>query len=256
MNVQPLLIETSPSSNIRLLAFNRPRKRNALSQNLIRELLSAFRNAANDANVRAIVVTGTKDFFSAGADIGEISALNAASATESRYLADLVEGMKAVRKPLIAAVEGMALGGGFEVAMMCDIIVASKTASFGLPEVKIGLLPGAGGTQRLTAAVGKYRAMRMILSGAPILGVEAERIGLVSECCEPGSAVEKAIELAGILTVNSPQAVSLAKQAILRADGLARDEEFERSLYYYAFGTKDKEEGVKAFLEKRKPEWA
>lgn len=129
LNVQPLLIETSPSSNIRLLAFNRPRKRNALSQNLIRELLSAFRNAANDANVRAIVVTGTKDFFSgwfpyilksrklfgylqiylAGADIGEISALNAASATESRYLADLVEGMKAVRKPLIAAVEGMAV---------------------------------------------------------------------------------------------------------------------------------------------------
>lgn len=248
-----LVLATTPAEGVRVLTFNRPAKRNALSQELITVFLHHLSEASRDKAVRAIVVTGSGAFFSAGADIKEISALDGEAARGCRYLADLCAGMRAVRKPLIAAVEGMALGGGFEVALMCDLIFASTTSQFGLPEVTIGLIPGAGGTQRLTNAVGKFKAMQMILLGSPISAAEASSAGLVAQLFEPSQVLENVVQTASRLAGLSPTALSLAKEAVCRSDDLGCDHEFERSLYYFAFGTRDKDEGVKAFLEKRAP---
>ncbi|KAJ4264374.1 hypothetical protein NW762_005572 [Fusarium torreyae] len=150
----------------------------------------------------------------------------------------------------------MALGGGFELALMCDLIFAAHDSRFGLPEVTIGLIPGAGGTQRLTSAVGKFKAMQIILLGRPISAEEARSAGLIAQLYDSGKVLDKVVQdTASTLAGLSPTALGLAKEAICRSDDLGADHEFERSLYYFAFGTSDKEEGVKAFLEKRKPEW-
>ncbi|RBR26961.1 uncharacterized protein FIESC28_00229 [Fusarium coffeatum] len=251
-----LILPSTPAAGVRVLALNRPSKRNALSQDLIAVFLEHLRSAANDDGVRVIVITGSTTFFCAGADIGEISRLDAEEARKCRYLSDLCSGMQAVRKPLIAAVEGMALGGGFELALMCDLIFAAHNSRFGLPEVTIGVIPGAGGTQRLTNAVGKFKAMQMILLGRPMPAEEARSMGLVTDLYESGTVLEHVVrDTASTLAASSPMALGLAKEAICRSDGLGADHEFERGLYYFAFGTKDKEEGVKAFLEKRKPDW-
>ncbi|KAI6781626.1 enoyl-CoA hydratase [Emericellopsis cladophorae] len=253
---ESLVLESTPADGVRVLAFNRPTKRNALSQDLIREFLDKLSVASVDAKVKTIVITGGSSFFCAGADIKEISVLDAEGARQCRYLENLCQGLQNVRKPMIAAVEGMALGGGLEVALACDMIYASNTGKFGLPEVSIGLLPGAGGTQRLTNAVGKYKAMQMILLGSPISAQEARAAGLVADTFEAGTVLDNVMHVAARLASMSPTAVSLAKEAICRSDSLGRDDEFERSLYYYAFGTADKREGVGAFLEKRAPSWA
>ncbi|KAG8672339.1 hypothetical protein FPOAC2_05722 [Fusarium poae] len=251
-----LILPSTPADGVRVLALNRPSKRNALSQELITVFLEQLKAASMDDGVRVIVITGSSTFFCAGADIGEISRLDAEGVRDCRYLSDLCTGMQAVRKPLIAAVEGMALGGGFELALMCDLIFAAHDSRFGLPEVTIGLIPGAGGTQRLTNAVGKFKAMQMILLGRPIQAEEAQSAGLVAQLYESGSVLDNVVkDTASTLAALSPMALSLAKEAICKSDSLGVDHEFERSLYYFAFGTKDKEEGVKAFLEKRKPEW-
>ncbi|EGU81744.1 hypothetical protein FOXB_07751 [Fusarium oxysporum f. sp. conglutinans Fo5176] len=251
-----LVLASTPADGVRVLALNRPSKRNALSQELITVFLEQLNTASRDDGVRVIVITGSSSFFCAGADIGEISRLDAEDARGCRYLADLCSGMQAVRKPLIAAVEGMALGGGFELALMCDLIFSADGSHFGLPEVKIGLIPGAGGTQRLTNAVGKYKAMQMILLGQPISAEEARSVGLVAQLYESGKVLEHVMkDHASTLAALSPTALGLAKEAICRSDDLGADHEFERSLYYFAFGTGDKREGVKAFLEKRKAEW-
>ncbi|SPO05160.1 probable enoyl-CoA hydratase precursor, mitochondrial [Cephalotrichum gorgonifer] len=250
-----LVIATAPTAKVRVLALNRPAKRNALSQDLIQELLGELSKASADLDVRIIVITGGSSFFSAGADLTDIAALDGEGARKSRYLENLCDGLRSTRVPVLAAVEGMALGGGFELALMCDMILASRTAKFGFPEVKIGLIPGAGGTQRLTNAVGKYRAMEMILLGSPISAERADTLGLVTGLFEPGSVLEAALDLASRLSEQSSSAVALAKEAICRSDDLGRDDEFERSLYYAAFGTKDKVEGVSSFLEKRPPKW-
>ncbi|KAH7153961.1 ClpP/crotonase-like domain-containing protein [Fusarium sp. MPI-SDFR-AT-0072] len=272
---EQLVLASTPADGVRVLALNRPSKRNALSQELITVFLEQLNTASRDDGVRVIVITGSSSFFCgtvpwptipismrestrhrAGADIGEISRLDAEDARGCRYLADLCSGMQAVRKPLIAAVEGMALGGGFELALMCDLIFSADGSRFGLPEVKIGLIPGAGGTQRLTNAVGKYKAMQMILLGQPISAEEARSLGLVAQLYESGNVLEHVVkDHASTLAALSPTALGLAKEAICRSDDLGADHEFERSLYYFAFGTGDKQEGVKAFLEKRKPEW-
>lgn len=253
----PLLVVVStPTPGVQVLAFNRREKRNALSQELIRQFLEELSKSSTDPDVKAIVVTGNESTFSAGADITEIIRLDAEGARQCRYLENLCNGMRAVRVPVIAAVEGMALGGGFEVALMCDMIFSSTSAKFGFPEVKIGLIPGAGGTQRLTNAVGKFRAMKMILLGDHIGGEEASAFGLVANLSEPGTVLEHAIKCAAQLSTQSSTAVALAKESISRADDLGRDDEFERSLYYFAFGTKDKVEGTSAFLEKRPPRWS
>ncbi|KAF5644957.1 enoyl hydratase [Fusarium sp. NRRL 25303] len=289
---EQLVLASTPAEGVRVLALNRPSKRNALSQELITVFLEQLNTASSDDGVRVIVITGSSSFFCGnvpcpththnhtpypwvnphatpqgysppgtcraltGADIGEISRLDAEDARGCRYLADLCSGMQAVRKPLIAAVEGMALGGGFELALMCDLIFSADGSRFGLPEVKIGLIPGAGGTQRLTNAVGKYKAMQMILLGQPISAEEARSVGLVAQLYESGKVLEHVVkDHASTLAALSPTALGLAKEAICRSDDLGVDHEFERSLYYFAFGTGDKREGVKAFLEKRKPEW-
>ncbi|UZP38569.1 hypothetical protein NXS19_006385 [Fusarium pseudograminearum] len=253
---QQLILPSTPADGVRVLALNRPSKRNALSQELITVFLEQLKTASKDDGVRVIVITGSSTFFCAGADIGEISRLDAEGARDCRYLSDLCTGMQAVRKPLIAAVEGMALGGGFELALMCDLIFAAHDSRFGLPEVSIGLIPGAGGTQRLTNAVGKFKAMQMILLGRPIQAEEAQSAGLVAQLYESGSVLDNVVkDTASTLAALSPMALGLAKEAICKSDDLGVDHEFERSLYYFAFGTKDKEEGVRAFLEKRKPEW-
>ncbi|KAM5372469.1 hypothetical protein ACJZ2D_007507 [Fusarium nematophilum] len=267
-----LIVASTHADRVRVLAFNRPGKRNALSQVLIDRFLSELAIASRDARIGVIVVTGGKSFFSAGADIKDIAVLDAEAAMRCRYLEDLCNGMRSVRKPLIAAVEGIALGGGFEVALMvnrtlhgqwprntpvacCDLIFASRTALFGLPEVKIGLIPGAGGTQRLTNVVGKFKAMQMILLGSSITGEEAASCGLVAGLFEPGAVLAGALEAASQIADMSRSAVSLAKESICRADDKGRDDDFERHLYYYAFGTRDKMEGVSAFLEKRPAKW-
>ncbi|KAM0410891.1 hypothetical protein ACHAPD_010706 [Fusarium lateritium] len=241
-----LILPSAPADGVRVLALNRPSKRNALSQELITVFLEQLKAASRDDGVRVIVITGSSTFFCAGADIGEISRLDAEGARDCRYLSELCTGMQAVRKPLIAAVEGMA----------CDLIFAAHDSRFGLPEVTIGLIPGAGGTQRLTSAVGKFKAMQMILLGRPIQAEEAQSAGLVAQLYESGSVLNNVVkDTASTLAALSPMALGLAKEAICKSDDLGADHEFERSLYYFAFGTKDKEEGVKAFLEKRKPEW-
>ncbi|KAJ4117562.1 hypothetical protein NW768_010927 [Fusarium equiseti] len=251
-----LILASTPAAGVRVLALNRPSKRNALSQDLITVFLEQLHSASKDDGVRVIVITGSTTFFCAGADIGEISRLDAEEARKCRYLSDLCSGMQAVRKPVIAAVEGMALGGGFELALMCDLIFAAHDSRFGLPEVTIGLIPGAGGTQRLTNAVGKFKAMQMILLGRPMPAEEARSVGLVTDLYDSGTVLEHVVQdTASTLAAQSPMALDLAKEAICRSDGMGVDHEFERSLYYFAFGTKDKEEGVKAFLEKRKPDW-
>ncbi|RSL94088.1 hypothetical protein CDV31_014447 [Fusarium ambrosium] len=247
-----LVIASTPVDGVRVLAFNRPTKRNALSQQLITVFLEQLQEASRDRGVRVIVVTGSKSFFCAGADISEISALDAEAARGHRYLEDLCTGMRSVRKPVIAAVEGMALGGGFEVALMCDLIFASRDSRFGLPEVTIGLIPGAGGTQRLTNAVGKFK---MILLGRPISADEARSAGLIADLYDSGSVLHNVLDTAKSLASLSPTALSFAKEAICKSDDLGCDHDFERSLYYAAFSTADKEEGVRAFLEKRTPEW-
>ncbi|KAK4031739.1 ClpP/crotonase-like domain-containing protein [Parachaetomium inaequale] len=249
------IVRSSPCEHVRVLAINRPGKRNALSQQVIDNFLEELRDASQDEGVRVIVVTGTDTLFCAGADIQEIAALATEAATQRRYLEDLCNGMAGVRKPLLAAVEGIAFGGGFELALMCDLIFASASAKFGLPEVKIGLIPGAGGTQRLTNAVGKYRAMKIIFSGQPISSQEAQSMGLVAELYQPGTVLENTVKVAGEFAQQSSYALCLAKEAICRADSLGRDDEFERRLYYSAFDSRDKVEGVSAFLEKRKPRW-
>ncbi|KAK3899944.1 ClpP/crotonase-like domain-containing protein [Staphylotrichum tortipilum] len=251
----PLVLPSRPCQHVRVLAINRPEKRNALSQELIDRLLEELRDASRDDSVRVIVVTGTDKLFCAGADIKEIASLDSEAANQRRYLEDLCDGVAAVKKPLIAAVEGIAFGGGFEVALMCDLIFASTSAKFGLPEVKIGLIPGAGGTQRLTNAVGKYRAMEIILFGNPISSQEAQTMGLIAELFEPGKVLQNTIKVASELAQRSSEAVCLAKKAICHADALGREDKFERELYYSAFSTRDKVEGISAFLEKRNPRW-
>ncbi|PKX90059.1 enoyl-CoA hydratase/isomerase family protein [Aspergillus novofumigatus IBT 16806] len=251
-------------SSTRILTLNRPNKRNALCQALIDELLRQLVTASADPHIRAIVIAGSGAIFSGrrhtlnvgtGADIKEIAQLDGETARQKRYLEGLCHGMKQVRKPIIAAVEGKALGGGFELALMADFIVATPDVEFRLPEISIGLIPGAGGTQRVTAAVGKYRAMNMILLNEPLSGRDAYHVGLVSKLVEPGKALSGALEIAEKLASHCASTLMVAKEAICRADELQHDHEFERSLYYSTFGTRDMVEGVNAFLEKRAPVW-
>ncbi|PNY29400.1 Uncharacterized protein TCAP_00691, partial [Tolypocladium capitatum] len=245
-----LVQATSPADGVRLITLNRPEKRNALSRQLIAEFLRQLSGASTDPGVRAIVITGNGPFFS-GADLNDIAVLDAAGARSCRYLEDLCSGMAAVRKPVLAAVNGPALGGGFEVALMCDLIVAAKSAYFALPETNRGLIPGAGGTQRLTAAVGKFRAMRTILLGRPMTAEEAMSCGLLCDLVEDGDMLPRAIDVATDLVGHGPEALQSAKEAICRADGLGRDDLLERHLYYATFGTEEKRRGVDEFLARR-----
>ncbi|KAG6031731.1 hypothetical protein E4U41_007462 [Claviceps citrina] len=251
MSAQRLVDVASPAEGVMVVTLNRPEKRNAMSQELIDNFLRELNKASRDSAIKVIVLTGNGAFFSAGADLKDIAGLDANGARSCRYLEDLCLGMSAVRKPLLAAVNGPALGGGFELALMCDLIMASKSAYFALPETGRGLIPGAGGTQRLTAAVGKFRAMRTILTGRPITSEEALSWGLVCDLMEDGDVLQQTIAIARALTEHGSEALQLAKEAVCRADSLCRDDLFERNLYYTTFGTEEKRKGVDEFLAKR-----
>lgn len=246
-------IRVEKEENVGIISLNRPGALNALSSGLMTELLNALNEFEGDNEIRCIVITGGDRIFSAGADIKEMSNWTAQTATKQDNLARFDQ-LKKFRKPLIAAVSGIALGGGLELAMACDLIVASESARFGQPEINIGVFPGAGGTQRLTRAIGKYRSMDMILTGSQLTAKEALDRGLVSRVVPNEMYLLEAMRLAKEIGAKSPLAVSLAKECVQEADEMTLSEglAFERKYFYMMVSSEDKQEGMKAFLEKRK----
>lgn len=246
-----------PVDGVALVVLDRPKVLNALDFALIAELTDVLEALDRDRACRVMVLTGSGErAFAAGADINEL-----AIQTPSSLLADdhfhRWERIKRIRKPLIAAVRGFALGGGCELAMACDLIVAGDDAQFGQPEIRLGVMPGAGGTQRLTRAIGKARAMELVLTGTTIGAREAEARGLVTRVVPAADTVPAALELAATVAGMPPLAVIAAKDAINRAEELGLEDglAFERRAFYLLFGSDDQREGMAAFLEKRTPTW-
>jgi enoyl-CoA hydratase len=241
---------------IAIVTLNRPQQLNALSYGLVKELALAMEAMDQDDEVRVIIVTGGEKVFAAGADIKEMAD---AGPFDERVQGRLAfrDRINKISKPVIAAVSGYALGGGCELALSCDIIIASETARFGQPEINLGTIPGSGGTQRLTRLVGKYRAMEMVLVGQTIEAAEAERLGLVNKVVPVEFLLEEAKEIAEKIAAKPPLAVRFAKESIAKALNTSLDEglEFERKSFYLLFSSEDRREGMKAFLEKRKPEF-
>ncbi len=237
-----------------IIQLNRPNVLNALSFDLMGELVNALEAFDRDEEIRSIVLTGSQNAFSAGADLKEIAEATSQD-TRVRERFRLWDRIKAIRKPIIAAVSGFAYGGGCELAMSCDITVAAETARFGQPEVRVGVMPGAGGTQRLTRAVGKYKAMEMVLTGSSINARDAERRGLVSRVVPDGFALEEAKRIANEIAELPPIAIRSAKESILRTFEIPLTEglQQERESFFQLLSTEDKAEGIKAFMEKRKP---
>jgi len=233
--------------------LNRPEAMNALNIPLMDQLIGLMVAWDNDPNVRCIVLTGSDKAFAAGADIKEMAEASVVDMYERNNLARW-ERIKRVRKPIIAAVSGFCLGSGCELAMHCDILIASETAQFGQPEINLGVMPGAGGTQRLPKAVGKYRAMELILTGRFFNAAEALRIGLVNRVYPVETYLQEAVTLAKQIAEKSPIAVRFAKESVLRAfeTGLSDGLDYERKIFYMLFATEDQKEGMKAFIEKRK----
>ncbi|MBT4931940.1 MAG: enoyl-CoA hydratase [Rhodospirillaceae bacterium] len=253
MAYENIIVETK--GRVGLITLNRPKAMNALNAALIGEMAQALDTFEADADIGAIVLTGSEKAFAAGADILEMKDNTYAE----NYLKDFItvgwERITTCRKPVIAAVAGYALGGGCEVAMMCDFILAAENAKFGQPEVTIGTIPGAGGTQRLTRVVGKSKAMEMCLSGRMMDAEEAERSGLVSRIVDADSLVEEAVKTAEAIAKLSQPIVLMAKEAVNSAyeTTLAQGVHFERRLFHATFSTEDQKEGMAAFAEKRQP---
>jgi enoyl-CoA hydratase len=241
---------------VALVTLNRPQALNALNAQMMRDMTGALQALDADPAVGAIVVTGSAKAFAAGADIKEMQALT----FEEIHAADGFAGWEAVtriRKPIIAAVAGYALGGGCELAMMCDLIIAADNAQFGQPEITLGIIPGIGGTQRLARAVGKAKAMDLCLTGRHMGAEEAERAGLVARIVQADSLVEEALAMARTIAAMPRAAVMMAKEAVNRAQELALSEgvRFERRAFHALFATHDQKEGMAAFVEKRKPQF-
>jgi len=238
-----------------LITLNRPKALNALNDALVDEVSAALDNFEADENIGAIVITGSDKAFAAGADIGAMKDFSYMDAYKSNYITRNWERVKTCRKPVIAAVAGYALGGGCELAMMCDIILAADTAQFGQPEIKLGILPGAGGTQRLPRAVSKAKAMEMCLTGRMMDAQEAERAGLVSRVIAADKLLDEALATAEKIASFSLPAVMMVKESINRAyEGtLAEGLLFERRAFHSAFALEDQKEGMAAFVDKRKP---
>ena len=239
-----------------VIQLNRPEALNALNIELMGELVEALETLDGDADVRCIVLTGNEKAFAAGADIKEMADATAVEMLMRDQFARW-DRIRKIKKPLIAAVSGFALGGGCELAMSCDIIIASETAKFGQPEVNIGVMPGAGGTQRLTRAVGKYKSMEMVLTGRMITAEEAKEYGLVNKVVPVEYYLQEAKDLAQEVASKPPIAVRLAKEAVLKSfdSTIEGGLEFERKNFYLLFASEDQKEGMKAFVEKRKPRW-
>jgi enoyl-CoA hydratase len=248
-----ILVRKMSEGAVAHIQLNRPEALNALNPKMMSELGESLRQMDDDDSIKVVVISGNEKVFAAGADIKQMADKNAVE----MYMADQLDPLDSIRKmkkPVIAAVNGFALGGGCELAMLCDMIIASETAQFGQPEIKIGVIPGAGGTQRLTRAVGKALAMEMILTGRFISAEEAFRAGLVNKVVPEGSCLEEALELARQIAAMPPLAVRMAKEAVLKAFEMPLEEglQFERKNFYFLFATQDQKEGMKAFMEKRK----
>jgi len=248
------ILVSTPRAGVTLITLNRPRALNALRSQLLFELKEALTAAAGDDSQRCVVLTGNERAFAAGADIGELSNHDLISIMQDTRLAAW-DVLRKFPKPLIAAVNGYCLGGGCELAMVCDTIIAGEDARFGQPEVNLGILPGAGGTQRLTRVVGKALAMKMCLSGEMIDAATALRAGLVAEVVPAELALERALDLAEVIAAKPPVAVRLIKESILKAYDTPMEAglDFERRAFTVLFATEDKAEGTRAFVEKRKP---
>ena len=253
MTFNYLTIETRQA--VGLITLNRPQALNALNAALVSELRQALDALEEDSGIGAIVVTGSEKAFAAGADIKEMKDRSFADV----YLADFItkdwERLAHCRKPTLAAVAGYALGGGCEVAMMCDIVIAADTAKFGQPEITIGTLPGAGGTQRLARSIGKAKTMDLILSGRMMDAAEAERAGLVARVVPAAELLSETLKLAQKIAGMSRPVALMAKEAVNQAfeTGLAEGLRFERRLFHASFATEDQKEGMSAFAEKRQP---
>jgi len=241
---------------IALLELNRPKELNALNLQLMAELRDALKGLDADDSVRVIIITGNEKAFAAGADIKQMANKTAIDMLKADQFSTWDQ-IRKTTKPLIAAVSGFALGGGCELAMTCDMIIASETAKFGQPEIKIGVIPGAGGTQRLTRAIGKARAMEMVLTGNFISAEEAKAYGLVNKVVPIELYLDEATKLAAQIATMSPIAARLAKEAVNRAFETHLDEglHFERKNFYLAFSSEDQKEGMQAFIEKRPPKF-
>ncbi len=250
---QSIIVETRDRTG--LIRLNRPQQLNALNEELMNELGQALTAFDADDAIHAIVLTGSDKAFAAGADIEVMKSYSFIEVYRSGYISRNWESLRHVRKPVIAAVNGYALGGGCEVAMMCDIIIAGDNARFGQPEVKLGIVPGAGGTQRLPRAIGKAKAMDMVLTARMINAAEAESAGLVSRVVPAAETLDTALAIAAELGKMPLPALMLCKEAVNRSfeSPLAEGLLFERRIFHALFGTEDQREGMAAFSEKRKP---
>lgn len=253
MSYEMILVERR--YRVGLITLNRPKQLNALNDQLMDELGSALLEMDADDAVGAIVITGNDKAFAAGADIGAMAQWSYMDVFKTGYITRNWETIRQIRKPVIAAVSGFALGGGCELAMMCDIVIAADTARFGQPEIKLGVIPGAGGTQRLPRAVSKAKAMDLCLTARFMDAQEAERAGLVSRVVPAERVVQEALEAAATIAEYSLPAVMMAKESINRAyeSTLTEGVLFERRLFHSLFATEDQKEGMSAFMEKRKP---
>lgn len=241
---------------IALVQLNRPKELNALNLQLMLELKEALHDLDQDDSIRVIVLTGNERAFAAGADIKQMAGKTAIDMLKVDQFSTW-DGIYKTKKPIIAAVSGFALGGGCELAMNCDMIIASESAKFGQPEIKIGVMPGAGGTQRLTKIVGKAKAMEMVLTGDFISAEEAKEYGLVNKIVPVELYLEEAYKMASKIAAMSPISVTMAKESVKRAYETHLDEglHFERKNFYMCFASEDQTEGMNAFVEKRKPDF-
>jgi len=255
MAYENIIVETR--APVGLITLNRPKAMNALNSALMDELAQAVDAFEADDEIGAIVVTGNEKAFAAGADIKEMQSKSYMDVYMEDFITRQWERVSTCRKPVIAAVAGYALGGGCELAMMCDIIIAADNAKFGQPEINIGAFPGAGGTQRLTKFVGKSKAMEMVLTGRMMDAEEAERSNLVSRIVPVADVIDEAVNVAKTIAEKSRPAVMLAKESVNRAyeTTLAEGVRFERRVFHSIFATEDQKEGMAAFAEKRHPNW-
>jgi len=255
MSYQTILVETAGS--VAVIRLNRPEALNAINSLMMRELAAAVAAAEADASVRCLIIAGSEKAFAAGADVREMAEKSFVEAFAADFFVAEAEAIARARKPIIAAVAGFALGGGCELALLADFIIAADTAKFGLPETNLAIIPGMGGTQRLPRAVGRAKAMDLVLTGRMMDAAEAERAGLVARVVPADQLMAEALAAAQRIAGKSLLAVMAAKEAVNRASETSLQEglRFERRLFHALFATRDQKEGMAAFLEKRRPEF-